>query len=119
MSGHCGGVGPLQNEKISCTRSKSHECTIIDHSRNFFPHQSEEDDGDRLDRLAPYVGTAWDEQPQGVSSGSGWREITMKTKPLEGRQDQSQTTQAQPSEKKKWRYTGRLLRTNSLKEGAM
>jgi hypothetical protein len=31
----------------------------------------------QLDRLAPYQGTARDEQPQGGSSGRSWRVITV------------------------------------------
>jgi hypothetical protein len=38
-----------------------------------------------LDRLAPYEGTARDERPKGVSSGSGWRVITVKTEPRRGK----------------------------------
>jgi hypothetical protein len=37
----------------------------------------------------------------------------------EGRRDRSQTSQAQPSEKKKWLYACRLFGTNSFKEPAM
>jgi hypothetical protein len=42
---------------------------------------------------------------------------TMQTKPWGGSQNQAQTSQAQPSEKKKWRCVCRPFRTNSLKEG--
>jgi hypothetical protein len=52
------------------------------------------------------------------SSGSGWRVISMRNESWEGRLDQSQTSQAQPFEKKKWWYACRLFRTNRL-EGAM
>jgi hypothetical protein len=45
--------------------------------------------------------------------------ITVKMKPSEGRQNQSQTLQAQPSEKKEWLHNSKLCRTNGLKEGAM
>jgi hypothetical protein len=37
---------------------------------------------------------------------------------MDGRRGQSQTSQVQPSEKKKWRYACRLFETNRLQEGA-
>jgi hypothetical protein len=48
-----------------------------------------------------------------------WGIITVRTEPWGGRRGRSQTSQAQPSEKKKCRYACRLLGPNSLKEGAM
>jgi hypothetical protein len=53
-----------------------------------------------------------DEQPEGESSGNSWR--LLQTKPREGRWHQ-----AQPSEKKKWRYACKLFGANSLMDGAM
>jgi hypothetical protein len=46
---------PLRNERRDCTQSRSHECSSIDHSRNFWPHEPEEDDGDKP---GP-IGTLW------------------------------------------------------------
>jgi hypothetical protein len=52
-----------------------------------------------LDRLALYEGT--------VREGGyrkGWSVNTVKIEPRAGRSDRSQTSQAQPSGNKKWRY---------------
>jgi hypothetical protein len=43
----------------------------------------------------------------------------VQTESRRGRWDRLQTSQAQPSENKKWRYACRLFVTNNLKEGAM
>jgi hypothetical protein len=69
-----------------------------------------------LVRLAPYQGAARDERPWG---GSSWRMNTAENRDTGGRWDRSQTSHAQASEKKKWRYVCRLFGTNNLKEGAM
>jgi hypothetical protein len=70
-----------------------------------------------LHRLAPYQGAAWDERPEGGSSRSSWRVIIMRAEPRGRRRDRSQTSQEQPTEKKKWRYTCKLFGTSSFKEG--
>jgi hypothetical protein len=44
---HCGGVSPLRNERRDGTLRRSHKFRNNDHSRNFWPHQPEEDDGDK------------------------------------------------------------------------
>jgi hypothetical protein len=71
-----------------------------------------------LDGLASYQGTARYEWPSGGSSGGSWV-ITVRTEPWEERQGRSQISQAQLLEKKEWQYTCRLVRTNSLKKGAL
>jgi hypothetical protein len=53
-----------------------------------------------LDRLVPYEGTAWDERPEGGSSRSGWRIISVKTKPHDGMRDQSPMSPTQLSKRK-------------------
>jgi hypothetical protein len=85
---------------------------------NFAP--LEEDDGDTP---AP-IGTLsenWSgraalnmEQQEQLVSNQCW-ELSIR----EARWDQSQRLQAQPSENNKWFYACRLLRLNSLKEGAL
>jgi hypothetical protein len=38
---------PLRNERKHGTQSMNHKCRITYHSRNFWPHQPEEDDGNK------------------------------------------------------------------------
>jgi hypothetical protein len=66
-----------------------------------------------LDQLAPYQGTAQDEQRE------QWEVIAMRTKPL-GRKVRLITDVTSTAlGRKKWCYACRLFETNSLKEGAM
>jgi hypothetical protein len=72
-----------------------------------------------LDQLTPYQGATRDKWPEGVSSKSSWRVITMRTERW-GRKVRPITDATSTAlEKKKWRYACRLFGTNSLKEGAM
>jgi hypothetical protein len=48
-----------------------------------------------------------------------WSESKHREKPSHGEKDQRQMSQAQPSEKKKWRYACRLFGIKSLKDGAL
>jgi hypothetical protein len=60
-----------------------------------------------------------DEWPQGGSSRSRWVVITMRTEP-QGRKARLFTDITSTAlGKKKWRYTYRLLETNSLKERSL
>jgi hypothetical protein len=54
----CGEVSPSETKKETTNNSKR---AIDVEAWSFYPHQLEEDDGDNLDRLAPYQGTTWDE----------------------------------------------------------
>jgi hypothetical protein len=77
ISGHCGKVGLLQNERRDGTQSRNCKCRSIDHSRNFWPHQPEDDDGD----IPGPTGTQW-----GNHSGrAALRREQLKSKDRENR----------------------------------
>jgi hypothetical protein len=64
----------------------------------------------QLGRLASYQEAARYERPEGGSSGSGWRVVT---------EERATGKKARNLRRKKRLHTVRLLKTSSLKEGAM
>jgi hypothetical protein len=104
VTGHCGEVGLLRNERRDVQSTAVGKETWWWYART----------GSHVIR-----------EPLGTSglkegaAGAVGEESPRDSSHEEGRRDRSQTSQAQPSEKKKLRYSCRLFRTNSLKEGAV
>jgi hypothetical protein len=101
---HCGGIGLLRNE--NCTRSKIRGYRSIDHSRNFCPHQPEEDDGDKPG-------------PTGTLSGDYSGRAAISREQRERLYSKYCEKQTQLSERKKQWHTDKLLVTRGLKKGTV
>jgi hypothetical protein len=120
MSEHCGGVSPLRNARRWHTELGAINVgALIILGTVALSDWKSRMIVMNLDWLTPYQGATQDKGPWGGSSRSGWRVNTTNNEPRGGRWDQAQTSQAQPSDKKKWWYACRLFRTNSLTEAAV
>jgi hypothetical protein len=72
-----------------------------------------------LDQLAPYEGAAGDNWPEGGSSRHIWESNHCENRATVKKGETDHTSQAQPTDKKKWQYACKLFGMSSLKEDAV
>jgi hypothetical protein len=74
-------VAPSETKEATNSRLRAMDVGALTSLGTFVRTRLEEKRVVHLDRLTPYQGAFWEEQPYGGSNGSTWRVITVRTEP--------------------------------------